>query len=97
MKIRLMGSADLIEHCRGLLSIAGLDAQSYPNRPPSTDLRLYCDVDDRRMAEMLASFESRDSQRNNPKSSASPPRSRSLKNLAGDSKPITENSSGGGS
>jgi len=53
MKIRLMGSADLIERCRALLDSVGIFADQYPCRPPSTDLRLYADVDDRRMEELL--------------------------------------------
>lgn len=54
MKIRLMGSADLIERCRQLLAQVGVFADSYPCRPPSKDLRLYADLDDRRTEELLA-------------------------------------------
>jgi hypothetical protein len=74
MKIRFMGSNDLIAQCSVVLSGVGLASSTYPNRPPSTESRLYCDIDDRRMAELLAALTARTDPQ--PKPEAKPKRRR---------------------
>lgn len=60
MKIRIIGSADLVERASKVLRAAGVPAKMYPSRYSTAEMRLYCDVDDRAAAELLSEWPSRE-------------------------------------
>jgi len=58
MKIRLMGSPDLVRAWKSAIETSyGIHGQEYPSRRGS-DLRVYFDLDDRLAAKAIASFQS---------------------------------------
>src|SRR5258708_1247695 len=57
MKIRLLGSADLVRAAAEALERAGVPGREYPSRNGPQELRWYGDVDDRLFAEILEKSE----------------------------------------
>lgn len=51
MKLRLMGPPDIVRKWADRLALHGITGREYPNRG-STDVRWYCDIDDRTAAMM---------------------------------------------
>lgn len=57
MKIRAMGSADLIHKMNDLLGQFNAGGRVYDNRGQSRDKRLYLDFDDRDFEQLLNKFQ----------------------------------------
>lgn len=54
MKIRLIGSEDLVRRCAELLERGGITGKYYPSRYSESEVRWYGDVDDRQVEDLVA-------------------------------------------
>jgi len=71
MKLRLIGSADLVRAWgKRLDDVFGIQGKEYPSRYGAGELRLYFDIDDRLAAEIVEKREARRGTRQQEKEAA---------------------------